>query len=504
MIKREAWKHTLFLTLFPAGLGGIFAMGFSPFSHAYVAYGALVVLFISLWLLRRVKDAALLSFCFGLGWFSIGLSWVMNSMTEHGRLPWIVALLGLLLLSAVLSLFPAVAGALSKRILRQSAGFPFFFAGLLVLAEGVRGNWLLNFGWLTPAYALLETPLASLAAIGGVHGVNLIFFLSAGLAASLIIRFLRSRRGVPELLGLIGVVLAGYGVHAVEWSSPGAQLEVRMIQPNLPVVDAWARVNPAERIRQLLPLADGEWKTEGPRLTVTPEGVVNSLIERLDPDSVEGLIALQKRSDSPVLFNGFRRKGENVFNTEFLFSDQGIEYGLDKRYLVPFGEFVPVGARWFVDLLGIPMSDLTSGALSQPLMQLDGVSIGVLICYENLYGSLSRVYSSQNLPNVLVVTANLGWFSSAIIGQHLDMSRMRALEIARPLIQVNNTGLSAVVNSKGQLVTVLSNTGPDSETIQLRGAVGAPTPYVKFGDWLALISTGLLLILSFFGCRKSQ
>ncbi|EJX05636.1 apolipoprotein N-acyltransferase [gut metagenome] len=150
------------------------------------------------------------------------------------------------------------------------------------------------------------------------------------------------------------------------------------------------------------------------------------------------------------------------------------------------------------------MSDLTPGARTQPLMKLDGVSVGVLICYENLYGNLLRAFSNQELPDILVVTANLGWFSSAVIGQHLDMSRLRAIEVARPLVQVNNTGQSAVINEKGQIETMLNAKGADAATFQLRGTTGAPTPYVKLGEWPALISTGLLLILSFFSCRRRR
>lgn len=503
MRKRPNLKKVAVLGIFPILLGVSFASGFAPFSYSWAALAALVVFILSLWVTEKVERATVFAFFFGLGWFSTGLSWTMNSMAVHGRLPWSVAFAGLILLSALLSLLPAVAAGIAKKIAGKDPEFPFLFTGLFLLAEWLRGDWLLNFGWLTPAYAAMETPYAAWATLAGVHGVNLALLLSAALLASFCKRFSRDRRGVSELFALILIAAVGFLVRDVMWSMPGPRLDVRLIQPNLPVVDAWTRVNPAERIRMLLPLAEGEWTGDEPRLAVTPEGVVNSLIDRLDSASVAALGELREKADAPILFNGFRREKGAFFNTEFALDREGLVYQLDKRHLVPFGEFVPYGVRWFVDLIGIPMSDLTPGGFSQPLMKVGDVSVGVLICYENLYGNLLRRNAYSGLPDLWIVTANLGWFGNNVLGQYLDMSRMRAMETARPLVQVSNTGASALIGPDGRVERFLASKGSDSATLSVEGRVGGATPFVKLGDWPALISTGLLLLLSLF-CRRRR
>ena len=500
---RPNLKKAAVLGIFPILLGVLFATGFAPLSYSWAALAALVVFILSLWVTERAGAAAVFAFFFGLGWFATGLSWTMNSMAVHGRLPWVVAFAGLVLLSALLSLLPAAAAWLAKKIAGKDPEFPFLFTGLFLLAEWLRGDWLLNFGWLTPAYAAMDTPYAAWATLAGVNGVNLAFLLSAALVVSFCGRFSRDRRGVSELFGLILIAAVGFLVRDITWSTPGPQLDVRLIQPDLPVVDAWTRVKPAERIRALMPLAQGQWTGDAPRLTVTPEGVVNTVIDRLDPASAQALIDLQRKADSPILFNGFRREERAFFNTEFALGAEGLLYRLDKRHLVPFGEFVPAGARWFVDMIGIPMSDLTPGAFSQPMMKAGNVSVGVLICYENLYGNLLRRNADSGLPDILIATANLGWFGNNVLGQYLDMSRMRAMETARPLVQVSNTGMSALIGSDGRVERSLAAEGCDAATFSVTGRVGGATPYVTFGDWPALISTGLLLLLSLF-CRRRR
>ena len=144
-----------------------------------------------------------------------------------------------------------------------------------------------------------------------------------------------------------------------------------------------------------------------------------------------------------MLFNGFRKDGPRFFNTSFVLDEGQIAYRLDKRELVPFGEYVPAGFHWFVEMIGIPMSDLMRGDAVQPLLSLGGADAGILICYENLYGSVVRTFWQSRSPDFLIVTSNLGWFGRSVLGQHLTMSRMRAMESARPLVSVSNTGMSA-------------------------------------------------------------
>lgn len=485
----------------PIVLGLVFCTGFDPVGWRWSAFFALVGFGLWFQTRRTVSAAAVAGFCFGLGWFVPGLSWTMHSIAVHGRLPWAVAALALLLLGAALSLFPAVAGALARRTAGEHDGRALFsLAGFFVIAEWLRGETIAHFGWLSPGYALLGTPLEGWAPLGGVYAVTLITVLAAVMTAQAL--SCRLKWLWLPVLGVAVIFGVGQTARQHDWSEPSATVDVRVLQPALPVVDGYTKADAAARIRTLFAAAEKPWPpSDRPRLLLTPEGVVNGLINRLSPDAAGALIVLQEKAEAPVLFNGFRQEGRRYFNTSFVLGEGRVIYRLDKRKLVPFGEYVPSGARWFVDLLGIPMTDLTPGDEVQPLLALGQAHAGILICYENLYGSVVRRLWRTHSPDFLIVTSNLGWFGRNVLTQHLAMSRMRALESARPVLSVNNNGLSAVVNSKGAVVKSMKADAPDAMTLPLLGATGSPTPYIRLGDWPALI---LGLILAFNGFWTSR
>ena len=496
-----AWieRHSkLAITGASLGLGLLFSTGFDPLGWRWLALASLVGFFFLFSSRSTVKANAWMGFVFGLGWFIPGLSWTMNSIAIHGHLPWVVAGLGLFLLACVLSIFLAVACALARRLGGEHPSRAVFaLTGFWLLTEWCRGDLLANFGWLQPGYAALDTPLMGWALLGGVYAVTLMMFVSAALlwqALSCQLKWVWA-----PFLGLVVVFGVGQMAKDHTWSHASSTLDVRVLQPALPIVDAYTKADTATRVVSMLPEAEKPWApSDRPRLLLTPEGVVNGLVNRLSGQAASELMSLQEKSEALVLFNGFRQEGRRIFNTSFVLGEGHIAYRLDKRELVPFGEFVPAGARWFVDLIGIPMADLTPGDGVQPLLQIGQTHIGILICYENLYGNVVRSFWQTHSPDFLIVTSNLGWFGRSVVSQHLAMSRVRAIESARPLVSVNNSGLSAVVNSKGEIVKALSETSADAMTVPLLGATGSPTPYIRFGAYPFLFLALLFAFNGFF------
>lgn len=477
--------------------GLLFGTGFDPLGWQWLSLLALVGFFLVYAARPTPFRAALAGFLFGLGWFVPGLSWTMNSIAVHGRLPWAAAALALLVLGAVLSLFPAFACWTAKKIGggRLVAELP-ALAGLWTISEWLRGDVLANFGWLMPGYAAIDTPLAGWAPLGGIYAVTLAQLLFAALVA--VALSCRLAWLAAPVIGAALIAGAGQVSRQHVWSEPSSTIDVRILQPALPVVDAYVRDNPAERLAALFPDAFKPWpSSDRPRLLLTPEGIVNVPVSRLGREAAGNLVLLQEKTEARVLFNGFRKEGPRFFNTSFVLDEGQIVYKLDKRALVPFGEYVPGGFRWFVDMIGVPMSDLTPGDAVQPMLSLGGADAGILICYENLYGGVMRSFWQSRSPDFLIVTANLGWFGRSVLGQHLTMSRMRAMESARPLVSVSNTGMSAVVNSRGEVVHMLRADGEDSATLPLLGASGTPTPYVQLGGWPALLAALVLALGAF-------
>ena len=123
---------------------------------------------------------------------------------------------------------------------------------------------------------------------------------------------------------------------------------------------------------------------------------------------------------------------------------------------MPFGEFVPWGFNWFIESMRIPMSNQKPGAADQPLMMLAGHPASVNLCYENLFGEEWIDAWKDGNPQWLINLSNLKWFGpQKAAEQHFQISRMRALETARPILSVTNSGVTGLINEKGEVVSRL-------------------------------------------------
>ena len=369
-----------------------------------------------------VRRALASQFAFGLGWFAPGLAWTANSMTEHGHMPVVAAFLGVVLLALVCSAFTAAAAGAVVRTTRPGVGRLVALTGAWTLAEWMRGPGLVHFGWLTPAEITPDLPWAGWAPLGGASAVTLALLLGAASLALLVDAALRCARAgarsddVQRVVGATSVLAllvgAGWVAHEHEWSTPGETVTLRLLQADLPIVDVFTRTDAGERIASVAAQAGAPWPEETVqadrterRLVVTPEGMVTTPVERLPRSGVEALGRLLDVAGAPVLFSGFRKTPAGYANTAFFGDPSGVEAYVDKRRLVPFGEYVPPGFRWFVERLGIPLSDLAEGGWDQRPNRPwgpTGPSVGVLICYENVDGAVLESWG-KDVPDLLLL-----------------------------------------------------------------------------------------------------
>jgi apolipoprotein N-acyltransferase len=169
----------------------------------------------------------------------------------------------------------------------------------------------------------------------------------------------------------------------------------------------------------------------------------------------------------------------------------------DKRHLVPFGEFVPPGFRWFVDLMRIPLGDFERGATSQPPLAIGDQRVAANVCYEDAFGEeLLGALRGADGATVLANVTNVAWFGrSHAADQHLQIARMRALETARPMIRATNTGMTAAIDHRGR---VIAGAEPYSRTVvaaRVDGRSGL-TPYARSGNGPSLVVALGLLVLA--------
>ena len=490
-------RHVSFLVL-----GAVASLGFS-FPGAYFWTAAAFVGFIVL--LGREKNprsGAFDAFLFGLGYFSSGLVWIFHSVYVYGNAPWFFAALAVLALAALLSLFPACAGFLIVKIripaaLKTSLLIPLLWTG----TEFLRGEWIGGFGWLSVGYAFTDNMLASWAPIVGVYGVSLIVLIVLGSACGVLMQKERlPNRLFSGLLCVIGV-LGAYALQDVTWSKSTSRLEVRLVQPDIPVTTRATYETQRKALARVEAMSLAHPIGRPLDLILWPESVYAFLPASLPAAWKELPQKVAQKQEADVLFNAFSMtKERSVSNSLYLATPEGTSLIYSKRRLVPFGEFVPYGFRWLVDALAVPMADQVPGARPTSPVTMAGIQGAVGICYENIFPSELADWFDVGNPALIIYSANLGWFSDVSVRQFSQMSRMRAREAARPVLQVLNNAGSALFGPTG---TELRRAGFGAQNLDatVRLFSGSPTPFMQYGFAIFGLFWALLFATTFGFCR---
>ncbi|MBV0932461.1 apolipoprotein N-acyltransferase [Marinobacterium weihaiense] len=443
---------------------------------------------------QRPGTAFFTGWAFGTGFWGAGVSWVYVSIHTYGNAS--IALASLLtgLFVVALGLLFALQGWAFARLTGLVQQRWLLFAVIWVGFEWLRSWLLTGFPWLLLGYTWLDTPLQTLAPVGGVWLLSLLtVLLATGLA-----RLVLDRKPLPLLPGALLAVLALLLPN--QWTRPqeDAALDVALIQPNIPQLAKWQPDNLTAILQQQitlsLPQADAD-------LIVWPETAIPATFERAAPVLTPFLDLLDARGTA--LISGFpyaeadptRPHGQRFHNSIGLFSNgQGIYH---KQRLVPFGEYVPFEnqLRGLIDFFNLPMSSFSLPLSDTAPLQLGEQAIAPAVCYEIAYPGLVRSLAVDS--ELLLTVSNDTWFGRSIApDQHLQLARMRALENGRWLIRATNNGLTAFVRPDGRIAAQ----APVDAAIALRQHITPMTgltPWQRFGLWPAALLSGLLLLLAY-------
>ena len=170
-----------------------------------------------------------------------------------------------------------------------------------------------------------------------------------------------------------------------------------------------------------------------------------------------------------------------------------------KHHLVPFGEFIPPGFGWVLQLLHIPLSDFSRGGARQKPLSVAGQEVAVDICYEDAFGEeIIRALPSATL---LVNVSNDAWFGDGFAArQHRQISQMRALETGRMMLRATNTGATAIIDVKGRVVGELDLFRRGILQGRAQGYRGM-TPYARWGNVPVVAGLAILLVVAGLGQR---
>ena len=498
----RAPRTTALPMLFCALIGAASMFSFAPFGWWPLQIATLAFLFYQVGMDTNVRRSSLLGWAFGFGWSVAGMHWLYITMNRFGDVPGPLAVLFVCLLGAYMGLFSAFAtGAstwLRKRFTVPVTSFLFLVLPFAWgLSEWMRGWIMTGFPWVAAGYAHNTSPLGGYAPLIGVYGVGVIAALCAGCLAMLTQK--------KRLLGagvLAATMAAGFGLTLVQWTHPeGQPLSVRLIQGNIAQQE---KFDP-EHVARTLELYRAQLMAKPADLIALPETAVVRLPENLPPDYLPAFQQYATATNSHLIFGIPLSDGPGQYaNSVVGYTPDGQAYRFDKHHLVPFGEFVPAGFRWFVDMMRIPLGDMTRGRELQAPFAVKDQLVLPNVCYEDVFGEeiALQLRSAARPATMLLNVSNLAWFGESIaIPQHLQISQMRAIETGRPMLRATNSGATAVIDGRGKIVKALPNYAPGVLETQVQGMAGM-TPFIRFGNYTLLVLAALALAAAWFSGRK--
>jgi apolipoprotein N-acyltransferase len=479
-----------------AALGAIFSLSFVHTQAWWLQFACIGLL---AWGVSRVspRRAALLGWAFGTAWLAAGTWWLFISMHRYGGLPAPLAVLAVLALAGALSLYLAAMMALVARLRRGSAlTDALLFGACWLAAELARGLIFTGFPWVATGYGQVDAPLAAAAPWVGVYGIGaIVATLSALLAFSVGVK-----RQLIAGAAVAAFVLASPLLLQRDFTTSAGRIGVTLVQTNVPQNEKF--------VPQFLP-ETLEWlektvsSAPGP-LVLAPETAIPLLPEQLGDDGWQRFSAPFREGSRAALIGLPLGDYDAGYTNSVAGLSKGAPqpfYRYDKQHLVPFGEFIPDGFRWFTDMMNIPLGNFARGPLVPPSFAFAGQRIGPNICYEDLFGEeLARRFGdAATAPTILANVSNMGWFGDTIaLAQHLNISRLRSLELQRPMIRATNTGATAAIDHRGVVTAQMKWSERGVLQTEVEGRNGV-TPFAKwaeaFGLWPLVLLCAVLVVL---------
>ena len=476
----RGWDRALrWLARYPkwaaALLGSGLALGHAPLSLWPISIACLILFF------RLSRDSLAhmkLGWIFGFGYFVVSLNWIVEPFLVDLQTTGFMAPFAIILMSGGLALFWSAAGWFAR-------GFgPLGWVLGLTLAECLRGVLFTGFPWGLLSYILAESPFVGFFAWVGPHGVTLFLLLVCALFV---------QRFFVAAAGGSAIMLTCALIPLPEMQSDKAETTVRLVQTNAPQEQKWDPFYAPIFLDRMIDATAADPKVD---LIIWPESAIYTALNYADRH-IERLRSAAGRAD--VIFGILRIDDrDRLYNSMVLSRIDQPPQIYDKRHLVPFGEYLPF-EDWLVrngfgfapELFGVGFSAGQSGTT---MILSNSVKILPMICYEIIFPR--AVSAARQDADVIVQISNDAWFGGfSGPAQHLEITRLRAIEQGMPIIRVSNPGVSAVIDGRGEIVDQMPLNTAGHMDVQVP-LVNYKTPYAWFGNWAFWVIWGALLALT--------
>jgi apolipoprotein N-acyltransferase len=443
--------------------------------------------------------------------------------------------------------------AMGLALAMRLPGWPLWTAALWVAQEAVRARWPLGgFPWGKLAFAQPDTPFVGYAALGSSALVTFAVALTGGLLLWSALRLAGARRAghgdqddrndhnaaheagtgrggpvrtggplrtgwVPAVLGLAAgaaVVAGGALAPAIGRPDVSHTVTVGMVQGNVPNVGQMSVAG--ERMQVLNNHADGVHELADavragehpqPDMVLLPENA-SDIDPFRDPRARETIDAAAADAGVPLLWgmSRFNDDGTRYVSSVVWDPRSGPGEIYDKRYLVPFGEYVPFRDFFtrFVARLQQVSSDAVPG--SEPgALDVGGTTLAVGICFDVAFDLPVRESVAAGGQVIVIPTNNANYNFTGQTNQQLAITQLRAVEHGRPAVVVSTSGVSAVVNPDGSLAYSSPEAVPDIHVAELEAMEGT-TVATRLGAapeaLLSALGLGAVVVAVVLGRRR--
>ena len=449
----------------------------------------------------------LLGYVCGILWYAATCYWIYDTMRQYGGLSAPQALLALFLFCCYLGLYHGFFGSLICLVASPSRDFrrPLVIAPFLWVAIELARTRITGFPWNLLGIAQIDNvSLCHIASWTGVYGISFeILLVNVAIAAAFLVPRQKRFALLAAALAASAVLQAGRIIDAPPANADHAAL---LVQQNIPVSVEWTPPLLDQTLKDLTDLTAKSQATSGAKidLIVWPESPApfftndarfRSVLSTVARDAKSWTVAGTIGTESP---KGAGGGPAGVFNSAVLVSPSGDWTDrYDKVHLVPFGEYLPFPTLFsFAGGLTREVGEFHHGTSHRPLEAGDQ-RLGIFICYESIFPDEVRQSADQG-ARVFVNISNDGWYGdSGAYAQHLNQTRMRAIENNRWLLSATDTGVTAAIDPWGRVVARI----PRKERTALvapYALIPVTTFYTRHSDWFAyacaIISLGALLM----------
>lgn len=454
------------------------------------------------------EKAKFIGFWFGLGWFGAGLSWVHVSIADFGGLPLAGSVGLMLLLCAYLAIYPALAAHFIKKYF-SPAIWPLALPLIWLVAEWLRSWVFTGFPWLSLGYSQIASPLSGWMPLIGEFGVSaLLICLCAAIANGLY-----GKRAMTPVI-ITGVLfVSGWVLDQQQWvEKTGEKTRVAMAQGNIKQELRWVPEQDWPTMQKYLNITENHWDND---LIIWPEAAV----PKLEPTVVDFLGDLDRKAAKHKvgLITGivnYNFETRQAFNNLIALglkesSDQQGHYRylhanrFSKHHLLPIGEVIPFEdwLRGLAPIFDLPMSSFSRGDFQQANLVANGLHLAPAICFEIAFPRQigANLYDHTDF---IITVSNDAWFGNSHgPAQHLEIAQVRAKEFGLPVLRATNTGITAFIDHRGQIQSLLPQFRAAVLTDEIAKVEGK-TPYRLLGDLTSWVLSLIGFIIAVFLRKK--